>query len=91
MQLPNIKWVFFDVGYTLINEDDAVRDRILRVQAALSDCGVSVSAEDVNTALKEAVAGYAPLELFFEAASPTEVAERLRSEVYVTSVEVAVG
>ena len=60
MQLPNIKWVFFDVGYTLINEDDAVRDRILRVQAALSDCGVSVSAEDVNTALKEAVAGYAP-------------------------------
>ena len=31
------------------------------------------------------------LELFFEEASPTEVQERLRSEVYVTSVEVAVG
>ena len=31
------------------------------------------------------------LELFFETASATEVANRLRSEVFVTSVEVAVG
>ncbi len=31
------------------------------------------------------------LELFFEAASPEEVADRLSSEVYVTRVEVTVG
>jgi predicted RNase H-like HicB family nuclease len=31
------------------------------------------------------------LEGFFEAASPEEVQERLRSEVYVTSLEVTVG
>ena len=31
------------------------------------------------------------LELFFEEASPGEIEERLRSEVYVTSIEVAVG
>jgi hypothetical protein len=31
------------------------------------------------------------LELFFESADPTEVARRLRSEVFVTRVEVAVG
>ena len=31
------------------------------------------------------------LELFFEAADPSEIAGRLRGEVYVTSVEVAVG
>ena len=31
------------------------------------------------------------LKLFFEEASKTESEERLRSEVYVTSVEVAVG
>lgn len=31
------------------------------------------------------------LELFFESAGPTEVARRLRSEVFITSVEVAVG
>ena len=30
------------------------------------------------------------LELFFESASPQEVRERLRSEVYVTNVEIAV-
>lgn len=31
------------------------------------------------------------LELFFESASPSEVKERLRTEVYITRVEVAVG
>ncbi len=31
------------------------------------------------------------LELFFEAAPPEEVERRLRGEVYVTQVEVAVG
>jgi len=31
------------------------------------------------------------LELFFESADPTEVARRLHSEVFITSVEVAVG
>lgn len=32
-----------------------------------------------------------PLELFLETASPEEIRERLREEVYVTRVEVAVG
>ena len=31
------------------------------------------------------------LELFFETADPSEVRDRLRSEVYVTRLEVAVG
>ena len=31
------------------------------------------------------------LELFFESASPAEVAERLRRDVFVTSVEVSIG
>lgn len=31
------------------------------------------------------------LELFFEAADPSEVDKRLRAEVYVTRLEVAVG
>ncbi len=45
--------------------------------------GQSVSQARDN--LKEA------LDLFFEAASSSEIATRLRSEVYVTRVEVAVG
>ena len=60
MQLPDIRWVFFDIGYTLINEDDAVRDRILGVQAALKDDGVSVSAEYISTTLEQAAAECAP-------------------------------
>ena len=32
-----------------------------------------------------------PLELFIESASPDEVKQRLRSEVFVTQIEVAVG
>ncbi|PZC45688.1 MAG: putative nuclease of the RNAse H fold, HicB family [Chloroflexi bacterium] len=31
------------------------------------------------------------LELFFESASPSEVQERLREEVYITRLEVTVG
>ncbi len=31
------------------------------------------------------------LELFFEAASPSEIQERLHQEVYITQLEVAVG
>jgi predicted RNase H-like HicB family nuclease len=31
------------------------------------------------------------LELFFESASSTEIQERLREEVYITQVDVAVG
>ena len=31
------------------------------------------------------------LELFFEAASPEEIQDRLHDEVYVTHVEIAVG
>ncbi len=41
--------------------------------------------EESRSNLREA------LELFFEEASPTEIQERLRSEVYVTRIEVAVG
>jgi predicted RNase H-like HicB family nuclease len=41
--------------------------------------------EEARDNLREA------LELFFESASPDEVKQRLRSEVFVTQIEVAVG
>ena len=43
------------------------------------------TAEEARTNLIEA------LELFFEAADPAEIQERLRREVFVTNLEVAVG
>ena len=41
--------------------------------------------EEARANLQEA------MELFFETASATEIAERLHAEVYVTTLEVAVG
>ncbi len=43
------------------------------------------SIEEARANLREAV------ELFFEAASPQEIEDRLHEEVYVTRLEVAVG
>ena len=43
------------------------------------------SVEEARDNLREA------LELFFEAASPEEIKQRLHGEVFVTQVEVAVG
>ena len=43
------------------------------------------SVEEARKNLKEA------LELFFEAASPQEVRERLHNEVFITQLEVTVG
>jgi predicted RNase H-like HicB family nuclease len=43
------------------------------------------SIEQARNNLREA------LELFFEAASPGEVKERLHGEIYVTQLEVAIG
>jgi len=41
--------------------------------------------EEARDNLREA------LELFFESASPEEIKQRLRDEVFVTQIEVAVG
>jgi predicted RNase H-like HicB family nuclease len=43
------------------------------------------SVEEAHANLKEA------LELFFEEASPTEIEERLHTEIFVTRLEIAVG
>ncbi|OIP96257.1 MAG: hypothetical protein AUK55_05710 [Syntrophobacteraceae bacterium CG2_30_61_12] len=43
------------------------------------------SVEEARDNLREA------LELFFEAASPEELAQRLHGEIFVTQVEVALG
>ena len=43
------------------------------------------SVADARSNLTEAI------ELFLEAASPSEIKQRLRGEVYVTQIEVAVG
>ena len=60
LKLPGIRWVFFDVGHTLINEDDAAWDRFLQIRRALKKHGVEVSAEAVKETVEDATAARAP-------------------------------
>ena len=53
--------MFFDVGYTLVNEDAAIEDRVLQVQVELKDYGFSVAADDIREALKRAATKFAPV------------------------------
>ena len=52
--LPDIKWVFIDIGYTLVDEDDAVEDRIVQIQGVLEDAGIPVTCEEIRAILQEA-------------------------------------
>ncbi len=60
-------------------------DRYVAVCPELDVASQGDSAEQARDNLREA------LELFVECASPEEISQRLRNEVYVTQVEVAVG
>ena len=55
MELPDIKWVFFDVGSTLVDEDYAIEVRLIRLHAACNDSGISVSLEEIKNLLHETV------------------------------------
>ena len=48
------------MGNTLINEDEAVKDRILQIQGDLRDRGFLASTEAIRAALEEAAAECAP-------------------------------
>ena len=84
MQLPGMRWVFFDIGYTLINEDEAVEDRIFRIHEVLKDSGRLASPGDVRAALEEAAARFAssPISCAIAMlADSEELREHIRAEV----------
>lgn len=56
--------------------------------ALCPECDIASQGQMVEAARTNLIEA---LELFFESADPTENARRLRSEVFVTCVEVAVG
>ena len=45
--MENIKWIFFDMGYTLVNEDGAHEARISEAKKYLSKQGISITSEQV--------------------------------------------
>ena len=54
------RWLFFDLGNTLISEEVAVDCRIRLMIASFERYGGRVSVEDVRSALREAWAQSAP-------------------------------
>lgn len=54
MALENIRWVFFDLGCTLIDESAALSDAHDQLVSALSERNINVSIEDIETALTPA-------------------------------------
>ena len=69
--------------FTAIIERDG--DEYVTLCPELDIASQGTTVEQARSNLVEAV------ELFLKSADPSEVSERLRSEVFVTSVEVAVG
>jgi HAD superfamily hydrolase (TIGR01549 family) len=60
LRLSHIRWVFFDLGNTLINEKQAVDDRIGQIRRVLSGLGKQVSVEAIEEAFEEASTEFAP-------------------------------
>jgi HAD superfamily hydrolase (TIGR01509 family) len=58
--LKKIWWVFFDLGYTLINEDEAAFGRLQQVCDSLGELGVNTEVADLVKSLEEASERYDP-------------------------------
>src|ERR1700730_2164312 len=58
--MQHVRWLFFDLGCTLIDEEAAHECRLQRLVKALADQGKSYSVDDARAALAEAWAEFAP-------------------------------
>lgn len=54
------RWLFFDLGYTLINEDAAAAERLRQLSHALQSRGVHAPPADLRAALESAAARFDP-------------------------------
>ena len=82
--LPAIKWVFIDIGYTLVDEDDAVENCILQIQGVLEDSGIPMTCEEIRAILQEAATEQARSPISRAIAKLTDSEElrgRLKAEV----------
>jgi hypothetical protein len=58
--MQDARWLFFDLGNTLISEEAATERRIQQLVSSLERCGTRCSIEDVRSALREASEEFAP-------------------------------
>ena len=54
MDLEGVRWLFFDLGYTLINEDAAMMGRLHQASVALRKRGIEASPEELRASLDAA-------------------------------------
>ena len=54
------RWLFFDLGYTLINEDAAAAERLRQLSRALQTRGIHAPPADIRAALDAAAARFDP-------------------------------
>ena len=64
MELEGVRWLFFDLGYTLINEDAAMMGRLRQGSDALRKRGIEASPEALRAALDEAATRFDPNPFF---------------------------
>jgi HAD superfamily hydrolase (TIGR01549 family) len=55
-----VRWLFFDLGETLVSERRAIEDRIQQIVQTFAERGLRVSAEAIERAFEEASAELAP-------------------------------
>ena len=58
LDLAGVRWLFFDLGYTLINEDGAAMGRLRQVSDALAECEIEASPEELRSSLEAASARF---------------------------------
>ena len=60
VELLQTRWLFFDLGNTLINEEKPIEHRIHQMAGTFAERSIQVSAEAVRRAFQEASAEFAP-------------------------------
>jgi HAD superfamily hydrolase (TIGR01549 family) len=60
LQAAQIRWLFFDLGNTLVSEETAAEARLRQVVGCLERHGRRCSVEDIRSALKQASAEFSP-------------------------------
>ena len=60
LNLTGIRWLFFDLGYTLINEEAAQMGRLSQVSDSLRQRGIEASPDELRDALEAASARFDP-------------------------------
>ena len=97
--LRRVRWLFFDVGNTLFNEEAATEARLRQLVGCLERHGRRCSIEDVRRALQEASAEFAPRRITAAIAKLTDdpdlrrsiEADHVASGILLAMLAIAIG